>query len=91
MIFDKIKSFFSKSDAKPAKKTSSTSASGNTGVISKVFHRKGYGFISVDNDKKRIFVHFSDVDSKIKMGDKVQFDVEDSEKGPRAVNVKVIA
>ena len=51
--------------------------------------RKGYGFIEGE-DSKDIFVHRSAVPmgTFLKEGDKVEFDTEDSEKGPKAVNIK---
>ena len=64
-----------------------------TGKIKRITD-KGFGFISDDsNPNKDVFFHstalvgvqFSD----LKEGDAVTFDVEDSEKGPRAINVKL--
>ena len=51
---------------------------------------KGYGFISrADGDD--VFVHFSSIAGEgfksLQEGDEVTFDVEDSERGPQAVNV----
>jgi len=53
---------------------------------------KGFGFItSDDNPDKDVFFHFSALQgvdfNDLNEGDAVTFDVEDSEKGPRAVNV----
>jgi len=59
-------------------------------------NKKGYGFISIE-DKEDVFVHFSNIDmagfKKLDMGDEVEFEFQDSndEKGPEALNVKVIA
>jgi cold shock protein len=54
---------------------------------------KGFGFISNDEDPgKDVFFHSSaliDVQfNELREGDAVTFDTEDSEKGPRAINVK---
>lgn len=51
---------------------------------------KGYGFISrADGDD--VFVHFSNIAGdgfkSLQEGDQVTFEVEDSERGPQAVNV----
>jgi len=51
---------------------------------------KGYGFISrADGDD--VFVHFSNIAGdgfkSLQEGDAVTFEVEDSERGPQAVNV----
>lgn len=56
-------------------------------------NQKGFGFITGD-DGKDIFVHHSGIDSEgyrtLAEGAEVQFNTEDSEKGPKAVNVSVI-
>ncbi len=52
--------------------------------------RKGYGFISRTNGKD-VFVHFSNIVQEgfksLKEGDKVTFDVQETERGLQAVNV----
>ncbi|MFA5075951.1 MAG: cold shock domain-containing protein [Patescibacteria group bacterium] len=53
---------------------------------------KGFGFIAPDDgDGKDVFFHSSSLQgvefNSLHEGDAVTFDVEDSEKGPRAVNV----
>tara|TARA_Y100000768_G_scaffold351629_1_gene302670 strand:+ start:482 stop:679 length:198 start_codon:yes stop_codon:yes gene_type:complete len=50
--------------------------------------RKGFGFIEGE-DNKDIFVHASNLIDQIKDGDKVSFELEDTEKGPSAINVKI--
>ena len=53
---------------------------------------KGFGFITVDGQDKDLFFHSKSlVDvtfDELNEGDNVTFDVEDSPKGPNAVNVK---
>lgn len=57
----------------------------------KTLTEKGFGFISVPGQKKDTFfhanglrgMHFND----LKVGDEVEFDVEEGQKGPSAVNV----
>jgi CspA family cold shock protein len=51
--------------------------------------RKGYGFIQGE-DGKDIFVHRSSVPSGtfLQEGDKVEYELETSERGPKATNVK---
>jgi CspA family cold shock protein len=50
---------------------------------------KGFGFISPDDGSKDVFVHKSGLIDTITEGDKVIYDVEKSQKGLNAVNVKL--
>jgi len=50
---------------------------------------KGFGFIHPDDGSKDLFVHANSCDEEIAEGDKVEYDVEDSPKGPNAKNVKL--
>jgi len=62
-----------------------------TGIIKTLIIDKNFGFITPEDGSKDIFFHatsLKDVEfSALKQGDQVSFDVEQSEKGPRAVNV----
>lgn len=53
---------------------------------------RGFGFIAQEGEEKDLFFHSSSlVDvafDELREGDKVTFDVEDSDKGPRATNVQ---
>ncbi|MCX6667013.1 MAG: cold shock domain-containing protein [Euryarchaeota archaeon] len=51
--------------------------------------RKGYGFIQGE-DGKDVFVHRSSVPSGtlLQEGDKVEYELETSERGPKAINIK---
>jgi CspA family cold shock protein len=53
--------------------------------------RKGYGFIEGE-DKKDIFVHRNSIPegTYIDEGDQVEYEVESSDKGPNAINIKKI-
>jgi len=55
--------------------------------------QKGFGFISAE-DGKDYFVHFSgivgDGHKSLAEGVKVQFEIESTDKGPRAIEVSVI-
>ena len=59
-------------------------------------YKKGYGFISTEEGED-VFVHFSQIEmdgfKKLDMGDQVNFILKESDgnKGPEAVNVKIIA
>ena len=52
---------------------------------------KGYGFIEGE-DGKDIFVHRTAIPmgKDLYEGDKVEYQTEDSERGPRATNVKML-
>ncbi len=51
--------------------------------------RKGYGFIEGE-DKKDTFVHRDSIPdgTNLNEGDEVEYEIEDSDKGPQATNVK---
>ena len=53
--------------------------------------QKGYGFISKDDGSGDVFVHFSSIQGEgyksLAEGDPVEFEVVDSDKGPKAANV----
>ena len=53
---------------------------------------KGFGFIKREGEEKDLFFHSNNLVGvsyeDLREGDTVTFDVEDSEKGPNAVNVQ---
>jgi cold shock CspA family protein len=51
---------------------------------------KGYGFIKDDQTQDSIFVHVNGLIDEITENDKVTFEVTMGQRGPNAVNVKVI-
>ncbi|SFT09108.1 cold-shock protein [Sphingobacterium wenxiniae] len=51
---------------------------------------KGFGFITPSNGGKDVFVHSSGLKQDIRENDEVSFEVEQTQKGPSAVNVKLI-
>lgn len=61
------------------------------GVIKKLTDR-GSGFITPEGEAKDVFFHsdalVGSMFNDLREGDMVTFDVEDSPKGPRAVNVQ---
>jgi len=66
-----------------------------TGVVKWFSRSKGYGFISPDGeDQKDVFVHYSNILGdgfrNLDAGEKVTFVIEDTPKGPQAVQVTVI-
>ncbi|HEY7132423.1 MAG TPA: cold shock domain-containing protein [Candidatus Limnocylindrales bacterium] len=63
-----------------------------TGTIKKVVSDRGFGFIAAD-DGKEYFFHRNGLTSSLDFdrltgGEKVQFQIEQSPKGPRATNVQ---
>jgi len=64
------------------------------GTIKKVVRDRGFGFIHAD-DGREIFFHRSSLQrlnfDTLMEGEKVEFDVEPGEKGPRAINVRASA
>ena len=63
------------------------------GTVKWFNNQKGFGFIST-NDGTDYFVHHSNIESDgfktLQEGDSVQFEVEQGDKGPKAVQVSVI-
>ena len=61
------------------------------GTIKSIISEKHFGFITPEDGSKDVFFHESGLQgvqfSELRTGDAVNFDVEQSEKGPRAINV----
>lgn len=60
----------------------------NTGTVKFFNETKGFGFITMDNNKD-VFVHISGLKEEIRENDKVVFDLQDGKKGVNAVNVRL--
>lgn len=60
------------------------------GTVKWFSNKKGYGFIEQEGDKD-LFVHHSAINmtgfKSLEKGDRVSFDVEESDRGPEAKNV----
>jgi len=60
------------------------------GIVKWFNDRKGYGFISQEEGND-VFVHFSSIQSTgyktLSEGDRVEFEIEESDRGPEAKNV----
>ena len=63
------------------------------GIVKWFNDRKGYGFISQEGGND-VFVHFSSIEANgyktLSEGDKVDFEIEESDRGPEAKQVKKV-
>ncbi|MBN2091567.1 cold shock domain-containing protein [candidate division KSB1 bacterium] len=65
-----------------------------TGTVIKWDNSKGFGFIQTEDDDE-LFVHNSDLDvtikeRRLKVGQRVKFDIRSDMKGDKAVHVRVV-
>jgi cold shock protein len=62
-----------------------------TGTVQRFMDDKGFGFIKPDRGGKDVFVHHSAIGGSgfksLSQGQRVEFDIVDDPKGPRAGNV----
>jgi cold shock protein len=65
----------------------------HTGKIKKLVKERGFGFIS-DNDGRELFFHSSGLIGatfeSLRGDEQVSFEIETSEKGPRATKISVV-
>jgi cold shock protein len=63
-----------------------------TGTVKFFNVTKGFGFIQPEDGSKDVFVHISAVEraglSSLTEGQRVHFDVQPDQKGPKAVNLR---
>ena len=62
------------------------------GTVKRWLEGRGYGFVTPDGAEEDIFVHHSEIGDlyELKEGQRVEFEVEATERGPRATGVKIL-
>jgi CspA family cold shock protein len=63
------------------------------GTVKKIITHRGFGFISHPDSDEDIFFHNSQLQNieidRLREGASVEFDIEDTMKGPQAINIRV--
>jgi CspA family cold shock protein len=63
-----------------------------TGTVKWFNDSKGFGFIEQDDGGEDVFAHFSAIESdgykSLEEGQKVEYEIDEDPKGPRAKNIK---
>lgn len=66
-----------------------------TGTVARFMDEKGFGFIQPDRGGKDVFVHHSAIEGEgfksLAPGERVEYDLIQDPKGPRAENVSRLA
>ena len=61
-----------------------------TGIVKFFLDQKGYGFIQDDETNEEYFVHVSGLIDKVRVDDKVSFEIIEDKRGKKANEVKKI-
>ena len=66
-----------------------------TGTVKWFNDSKGFGFLTRDDGQKDVFVHFSAVKTaglkKLREGEHITFEVEDTDRGSTAINLQKLS
>ncbi len=60
------------------------------GTITRYVSDKGFGFIKTDSSDQDVFFHRDSFEGDPREGQTVEFDLQTSDRGPRAANVRVV-
>ena len=62
------------------------------GTVKRWLNGRGYGFIEPEEGGDEVFIHHSDIDGahELREGQRVEFEVQSTDRRPRAINVKII-
>ena len=62
------------------------------GVVKRWLSFRGYGFIKCDDSEDEVFVHHTSIKegNSLQEGERVRFDIEETPKGPKAINLEII-
>lgn len=60
-----------------------------SGTVKFFNRRKGFGFIIPEDGSKDVFVHYTASARELNEGDKVSYELEETEKGLSAVKVEI--
>lgn len=74
----------------PRRKAEDEVDANRKGIVTFFNESKGFGFIKDTDSQESIFTHIKDHQDAIRENDRVTFRVEQGQKGPNAVNVKLV-